>query len=109
MATVRKSAMSGCCSSSVRMNSMRRTPLSVNGQSAAAELLAHALGYFGTWRLDAFERVIEPELAPLVAAHLVEAQDLDALDGLEPGAEVRHPLHVVRAVGETGHQDVPDP
>src|SRR5690349_2546328 len=77
---------------------------SVNGQAAAAELSAHAFTQLGVRRLGLLERVDETELVPLVTAHLVEAQHLDAFQRLQSGADVRHLLHVVVAIGQAGHE-----
>src|SRR5262245_29018693 len=82
---------------------------SVDGQSAAAELFAYAFRQLRRRRFDALERIREAELVPLVAAHLVEAQDLDALDTREAGAEVGHFLDVVVPIGEPRNEDVADP
>src|SRR5207247_7381422 len=99
----RNSAIRGCCSSTVLTNSMIPVPL-VDEQPAAAELPAHALGQFDIGGLDVLQRVFEAELLPLAAAHLVEAQDLHALDRLEPGADIGHLLDVVEPVAEARHE-----
>ena len=58
----------------------RRRSSLVDGEPPAAELLAHALAQLRAWRLALLERIFEAEPVPFVAAQLVEAQDLDALD-----------------------------
>src|SRR4051794_39370490 len=94
---VKNSAISGCCSSKPLTNSMVPpatviksigSARSIHSQAAATELSAHTVRQFGIRRLDAFQRVGNAELVPLVAPHLVKAQDLHALDRLETGAEV---------------------
>src|SRR5262245_40297101 len=104
---VRKRLISGCCTSSVLMNPIR-PPVSIDGKTAAPELAAHTLGQCGIRRFGVHQLVVEVELVPLVAAHLVEAQDLDALERLESGTDVGDLLDVVVPVGETGHEDEAD-
>src|SRR5438067_13833762 len=111
--------MIGCCSRNVLITSIPHPPSDVprrgrrqrccwswqapavarlrqseHRQAAAAKLTANALAELGVRRLDLLERIGKAELVPLVSAHLVEAQDLDALDASEGADEVRHPLDV---------------
>jgi len=54
----------------------------------AAELAADALRQLRVGGLKFLQWVIEAELAPLVATHLVKAQDLHALDSFQAGDEM---------------------
>jgi hypothetical protein len=60
---------------------------SVRLQSCIAEDRAGALDGFDGRRLDVFERVLDIELVPLVAADLVERQHVHALDVAEASSE----------------------
>src|SRR5262245_32442379 len=79
-------------------------PPSVDGQPAAAEWAAHAFRQRRIRRLDVFQRILKAQLLPLIPPHLVEAQNLHALDRLQPSTEIGHFFHVVIAVGETRHE-----
>jgi hypothetical protein len=61
------------------------------------------------WRLCFLQRVIESESLPLVLAHLMERQYLDALDIPQTRRKLRDSPDNLLSVGQAGYQDEADP
>src|SRR5215831_2427434 len=81
--------------SSTSSQSSRRL---INRQTAATELAPHPLRQLSRRRLGVVQRVLEAELVPFVPPHLMEAQNLHALDRLQAGNDVRQLFDVVVAI-----------
>src|SRR5580765_6461632 len=106
MAMVRKSAIIGCCSRKVLINSTMVSSLaSIHGQSAIAKLPADTFCEFDARRGDICQRVLKPELSPLVLAHLMESKNLHSLNGLKTTAEIGYSFDVIVVVRKARHQD----
>jgi hypothetical protein len=71
----------------------------------AAKLASDAIRELGVGWPDGFEWIVKTELPPLVSAHLVETQNLDPLNRLEPSTDIGYLFHVIVIIGEARHQD----
>src|SRR5580765_6642907 len=104
---VRKSAIIGCCSRKLFINStaVPSVASSIHGQSAIAKLPADTFSKFDAGRGDICQRVLKTELAPLVLAHLMESKNLHSLNGLKTTAEIGYSFDVIVVIRKARHQD----
>src|SRR5580765_1120312 len=83
--------------------------LSISLQTCLPKLHASALHSFGRRRFNVLKLVLDAEILPFVAAHLVKRQNVDPFDVTEAGGKFGNLRDVFEIIGEPGHEDEANP
>src|SRR6185295_6716926 len=82
---------------------------SISLEPNRSKLLTSTFKHFRRWRCHLIQRVIEAELVPLVAPHLMEREHLNSFHGVELSGELGDLRDVLWVISQAWHQHKSNP